>query len=175
MTKNTKTGSQKVEAARIALAKAEASAAREAAKGNPVIESLTEALDSINADINIHSRLLNGPNSFENRLASIRLRADWIDAQMTLTIAQDELLRAQKISLQAHIDNLAERVADGETEIPTASQVLRDLPQPQFAQFIEDEYHAKNAWKDSTPSAITARQKAEKNATATDDSVASAQ
>lgn len=166
MTKNTKTGSQKVEAARIALAKAEASAARESAKGNPVIESLIETLDGVNADININSRLLNGPNSFENRLTSIRLRSDWIEAQADLTIGQDELLRAQKLSLQAHIDNLAERVANGEEDIPTANEVLQALPQGDLAALVANEHFAKEEWKRSTPAAITARMKAEKAAPA---------
>lgn len=166
MTKNTKTASDKVEAARAALAKAEAGAAREAAKGNPVIESLIEALDGVNADININSRLLNGPNSFENRLNSIRLRADWIEAQYSLTTGQDELLRAQKLSLQANIDNLAERVANGDEDIPPVAQVLQSLPQGDLAALVADEHFAKEAWKHSTPAAITARMKAEKAAPA---------
>tara|TARA_R110000782_G_scaffold36924_1_gene87213 strand:- start:351 stop:884 length:534 start_codon:yes stop_codon:yes gene_type:complete len=163
MTKS-KTASDRLAAAKLALLKAEEAAAREVAKDNPTIEALSEFLDSINAEINVNSRLLNGPNSFENRLNSIRKRTEWIDAQMSLTNAQDELLRSRKIILQAHISSLANAVADGATELPEVQTVLDSLPQPAFAQLIEDENTAKNAWKESTPAAITAQMKADKNA-----------
>jgi hypothetical protein len=161
-----KTASDRLAAAKLALLKAEEAAAREVAKDNPTIEALSEFLDSINAEINVNSRLLNGPNSFENRLNSIRKRTDWIDAQMSLTIAQDELLRARKINLQNVINRLAGDVADGASleDLPSVTTVLDSLPQPSFSQLIDDEYHAKNAWKDSTPAAITAQMKADKNA-----------
>lgn len=175
MTKNQKTSQEIVEKARAALAKAESNRAREIAKDSPVILALSEVLESINGDINVNSRLLNGPNSFDNRRNASERRATWIRAQEALVEAQDDLLRRKKIALADHIDALAERVANGDTDLPTANEVKNELPQCDFAQLVENEYYAKNAWKDSTPAAITARMKLSKLAQKVeDDSEASA-
>lgn len=170
MAKSSKTAQQIVAEAKARLLAAEAKVAREAAQDNPTIKQLNEVLDSLNGDINANSRLLNGPNSFENRLNAAQLRATWIAAQKDLIECQDNLLRAQKDALQHRINAISEQIAvhdaenDGELVLESVDSVLENLPQNDYAGLVEAESVAKDAWKQSTPEAIRRAQQEAKQA-----------
>lgn len=171
MAKSSKTAQEIVAEAKARLLAAEAKVAREAAQDNPTIKQLNEVLESLNGDINANSRLLNGPNSFENRLNAAQLRATWIAAQKDLIECQDNLLRAQKDALQHRINAISEQIAvhdaeemDGELVLESVDSVLENLPQNDYADLVEAESVAKDAWKQSTPEAIRKAQQEAKQA-----------
>lgn len=165
MAKTNKTPLEILNEAKARLAAAEVRVAKEAAKGDPRIASLTEVLDSINGDINANSRQLNGPNSFENRAVTLSNRAVWVRAQANLVQAQDNILRNQKEALQSEIEALSSHIAEGSDSMGMVdvNNFVQNLPTDNLDDLITAEYDSKRVWKDNTPEQLRKNDQANKH------------
>lgn len=151
MTKNTKTPAEAVAAAEKALQNAKLRAAKEIAQSNPLMTEIQGKIDALTKEIAGYSRQTSGHNSFENRLTAARLHYERIQAEEQLTIARNIDARNRKELLQTAMNEIAERIANGDD----TSNLAYTLPTSSDLSSLEDAFaEADRRWRESTPAAL---------------------
>lgn len=152
MARTTKTPQEMVQTLEAKLAAAKAKEARTVAEGNPVIAKLLSYRESIQKDLTVNGRELNGPQSYKNRRKGFELRLAEINAGEAMAQAQNVEYMAQRAYLDNAIAGMSTTIANGGNVSPDEVQtVLDNLPSDSMLpSLIANFNHAHDARKSFT-------------------------
>lgn len=127
-----------------------AQAAKES--GNPIIAELSNMLENVGKEINILSRSLKGPNSFDYRIRAAELKDAFVRAERDYVECKDAILRKRREFLHNAIAKVGERLAHGE-KLEDSKEVLNstlaNLPADPMVETLAMEFErARNEWRD---------------------------
>ena len=148
--KSTKTPAEITAELEKKLAAAKLREAMASTQDNPHVARLSSVIDDYSKEINVLSRKLKGPNSFENRLKSADLRTAWIRAEQAMTVAEDAYLRKAKQYVQTSLASIGERIGKGEkVSDADISDILNRIPEPDgLADLRVAEMETEAAWRE---------------------------
>lgn len=122
-----------------------AQAAKES--GNPIIAELSQMLENVGKEINILSRSLKGPNSFDYRIRAAELKDAFVRAERDYVECKDAILRRRREFLHNAIATTGAMLANGQT--PILPSILADLPADPMVDTLAKEFErARNEWRD---------------------------
>lgn len=115
MTRNTKKSPLEIaNELELKAQRARARAVKAEASSHPTLSAVIAAVANVNSDLIAMSRKATGPNSFDNRTESLRLRLAWIEAERAYTFCAMEAAKELRGSLQAKADEIAAALVKGE-------------------------------------------------------------
>lgn len=132
-----------------------AQAAKES--GNPIVAELSNMLESVGKDINILSRSLKGPNSFDYRIRAAELKDAFVRAERDYVECKDTILRKRREFLHNAISTVGTMLANGQS--PNIASILADLPGDPMVDTLAKEFErARQEWRDFVGSKGTAEE-----------------
>lgn len=141
---SSKSVAQRLKEAEEKALRLKAQAAKES--GNPIIASLSEMLESVGKEINVLSRALKGPNSFEYRIRAGELKDAFVRAEESYALAKDAILRKRREFLHNAIATAGNEIANGKE--PNLNAILADMPgDPMLDTLATELATAKEAWR----------------------------
>jgi hypothetical protein len=115
MTRNTKKSPLEIaNELELKAQRARARAVKAESSSHPILSAVIKAVADANADLIALGRKVSGPNSFDNRTESLRLRLAWIEAERAYTMVAIEAARDLRGSLQAKADEIASALVKGQ-------------------------------------------------------------
>lgn len=128
------------------------SAAKDAAKSDPMLAKIHALLESFNKDTRRINLILTGNNSADKRLESARLRMAWIQAEKDFTIAEEKNVDRAKKYLTEQINDLSVRIQHGE-KIGEAEimEISRSIPSEDISALFTACQDAETRWRSYAP------------------------
>ena len=128
MTRNTKKSPLEIaNELELKAQRARARAVKAEASSHPVLSAVIAAVANANADLIAMGRKATGPNSFDNRTESLRLRMAWIEAERAYTFCAMEAAKELRSQLQAKADEIAAALVKGEFVQFDADQFIHEF------------------------------------------------